>query len=148
MGYLIGPAADRPKARKLLRRLDEMAGYPRDVTAECTRIGPTPPGGWVDVQTDAIVSVYLHDNTGAAQLQGAWAIHYGPEAARMVAVRLWDPEDGGGKRALRDIITELGWVIRTDAEGLPGQPEAWTLLPVRDGEPGSATGVPIPEGQE
>lgn len=152
MGYLLGPPADRPRLRRLLRRIDEMAGYPRDITAEVTRIGRTPPGGWADCTTDAAVSVYVHDDTGPAQLHGAWAIHYGPEVVRMVAVRLWDPEDGGGKRALRDIITELGWVIRTDAQGLPDPGDEtrqpWTRVAHRDGEPGSTTGVPIPEGEE
>lgn len=149
MGYLLIPASDRAAARRLLGRIDQIAGYPRTLAeSELTRRGPTPPGGWATCVTDTAVSVWLHDASGAAQLHGAIGIHFGRDLVDMLDTRSVDVLDGGGKRRIRQIITGRGWQLRSDAQGLPGEPEAWMRVAHRDGAEGSADGVPIPEGEE
>lgn len=153
MGYLLIPGSDRAIARRLVARIDQIAGYPRTLAeSELRRVGRTPPGGWATCSTDAAVVVWRHDATGPAQLAGAIAIHYGPDVVRMLSRRLVDPEDGAGKRLIQQIIADRGWVLRTDAQGLPDPGDEtrqpWTRLAHRDGADGSADGVPIPEGKE
>ena len=141
MKWLLIPASDRPAARRLVARLDQILGYPRTLAAgEYVRHG----GGRHTVpRVETAIAVLVHDDTGASALTGAIAISVTDVVAAMQD-RQVDVGDGA-RRRVRDIIVARGWRI---SDTLPGQREAWAQVAARDGQPGSADGVPIPEGEE
>lgn len=142
MSWLLIPAADRLKARRVVARMDEMLGYPRVLAeAEILRLGAasqTTPRPFTATQC----TVLLHDNTGATVLWGAIAIKLDPVVTslreRFVTI------DAVRKR-IREWIADQGWETRAD---LPGVATAWTSVTPRDGAAGSSDGTPIPEGSE
>ena len=89
------------------------------------------------------MDIRLHDNTGATILHGAVAIGFDSTVADAMRERDFDVD--GIKRKLRQVIIDRVWEVRDD---LPGDPAAWTRVAPRDGQEGSATGEPIPEGSE
>lgn len=140
------PAADRPIARALWERLDEIEGFPRTLAeSEITRIGPASqrvPAPY----TETLFTAYVHDDTGAAALHGAVALTIDEPPEGLMRRRL---TYNGTTRTLREWvdvgIANRGWQIR---DALPGVAEAWSLVAPRDGEAGSADGVLIAEGAE
>jgi hypothetical protein len=144
---LLVPATptDRDIARKLWARLDVIHGYPR--THSASEPDVTVAQGAALPFTETLFSAWLHDATGAAALQGVVALTVDDPPAGMLARRLTYEAT---TRTLGEWIAWLeanrGWEMWTGA--LPGVAAAWTLLAVRDGEPGSTDGVPIPEGSE
>lgn len=148
MRWLLLPADDRPAAREIVSRIDQILGYPRQhAEGELARHGRAPAGGWPAVRTETQVPVYVHDDTGVAQLHGAIAIGVDGVVEAIADSRNIDVGDGI-RRRLRDTIAARGWVLRSDAQGMPGEPDAWTRVAHRDGAEGSADGRPIPEGEE
>lgn len=148
MRALLVPATptDRDYARRLWARLDVIFGYPRTHSASEPGVriaakADAPP------YTDTLFSAWLHDNTGATQLQGVVALVVDDPPAGMLSRRL---TFDATTRTLGEWITWLeanrGWQRWTGT--LPGVAAAWSLLAIRDGEPGSVDGQPIPEGQE
>lgn len=136
--YLLVPAADRALLRAVLRRLDEVLGFPRTLaeseivrSGEASQHAPAP-------YTEAAFGVWLHDNTGATVLHGAIAVCINDIGDTLRERQI---THGGTRKKLRQWIADQGWEIRTD---LPGAITAWTQIAPRDGEPGSSTGVPIP----
>lgn len=149
MKALLVPATptDRDIARKLWSRLDVIYGYPRTLAEiEIVRTGPASQSAPAP-HIETLFAACLHDQTGAAQLHGVVALVVDDPPAGMLARRITYQ---GTTRTLGEWIVWLesnrGWQRWTGA--LPGQPEAWSLLAVRDGEAGSVDGTPIPEGQE
>jgi len=144
--YLLVPAADRAILRTLLGRLDAIMGYPRTHARgePDLVIGPRAPLP----RTDTLVAVYRHDLTGAAQLHGALAVAIDDYGTRLGSRRV---THNGTTRTLAEWITALGWQVRTTLPEAPttlDDPNPWTRLAPRDGAAGSATGTPIPEGDE
>lgn len=142
---------DRDIARRLWARLDVIYGYPRTLAeSEITRTGPASQLAALPY-IESLFSAYLHDSTGAAALHGVSALVIDDPPAGMLARSL---TYNSVTRTLGQWLAFLettvpnggrGWVRATS---LPGVADAWTLLAVRDGEAGSATGVPIPPGEE
>ena len=151
MTWLLIPAADRTRARHLVGRLDAIMGYPREhAEAEILRVGPASQRvPLASIRTDALCAVYRHDLTGAAQLHGAIAVLI-DDAARE-ALRNRRITIDGVTRRVAEWIQALGWQVRATLPDLPttiDEPNPWTRLAHRDGGEGSATGTPIPEGDE
>lgn len=141
MRWLLIPAADRPKARRIAGRIDAILGYPRThAEAEVTRHGRGPHAATVYTETQCMVLV--HGDTGHTSLHGAIAVSVDDvtDALRERFVTI----DAVRKR-IRQWIADQGWRVFDD---LPGVSDAWMRLAPRDGEPGSSTGEPIPEGSE
>ncbi len=141
MSWLIGPAEDRPKLRRVVARIDAILGYPRThAESELRRRGSGP---WAPtVRTETQCAVMRHDLTGATILQGAIAISLDEVTD---ALRDRFVEIDGVRKRVRQWIADQGWEVRAD---LPGALSAWSELQPRDGEAGSADGVPIPDGEE
>jgi hypothetical protein len=146
MTWLLVPATDRAILRRVLGRLDAIMGYPRTHSREepglvCGPRAPLP-------RTDTLVAVYRHDLTGAAQLHGALAVAIDDYGAQLGARRI---THDGTTRTLAEWVSVLGWEVRATLPDSPATidtPGPWTRLPHRDGADGSATGTPIPEGDE
>jgi hypothetical protein len=142
VSWLLIPAADRLKARRVVARMDAMLGYPRTLAeGEIQRIGSasqTAPRPFTATQC----TVLLHDNTGATVLWGAIAIKLDPV---ITALRERFVTIDAVRKRIREWIADQGWETRAD---LPGVAIAWTSVTPRDGAAGSADGTPIPEGSE
>ncbi len=141
MRWLLIPAADRAKGRRVVQRVDQILGYPRThAEGDFTRHGGAPHAASVYTETQPIVM--LHDATGATVLHGAIAISVN---GVVDALRTRFIEIDGVRKRLSQWITDQGWTL---ADDLPGVASAWTQIAVRDGEAGSATGIPIAPGDE
>lgn len=140
MSYLLAPATDRALMRRVLQRVDQILGWPRThVDGEAGyRRGRNAPAA----HTESQFAVYVHDATGATILHGALAVHIDGISAAL-RERFVDHE--GTRKRLREWIADQGWEVRAD---LPGVASAWTRVLPRDGAEGSATGMPIAEGDE
>lgn len=142
--YLLAPATDRALVRRVLSRVDQILGYPRQhAESEITRTGPRARAIPIaSIRTETAFAVLVHDATGAEILHGAIAVQIDGIAD---ALRERFIEHGGVRRRLREWIAAQGWEIRA---ALPGQADAWAQVAARDGGEGSADGRPIPEGEE
>ncbi len=143
MAWLLVPGTDRAALRRVLRRIDEILGYPRAHAAD----EPGVKAGRSGLPyTDAALAVWLHDASGPVQLHGAIAVDVDGIAAALADRQI---DAGAGRQRLRDIIAARGWAVRADLPD-PNELERapWTRLAHRDGEPGSVDGRPIPEGEE
>jgi len=147
MRWLLIPGTDRPAARRLVRRIDEILGFPREhAPAEYVVHGATgralPPP-----RTETHMAILRHDATGDSRLHGAIAVGFTRAVLEVLADRVVDV--GSARERLRDVIAARGWQVR-DTLPDPGDEtrQPWARRPPRDGEPGSATGRPIPEGEE
>lgn len=146
MRALLGAGTERAAFRRLWSRLDQITGYPRTLAeSEITRTGPASqraPRPYIE----SLFYGLVHDDTGATILHGAIALVVDELPDGLLRRRI---EHGGTTRTLAEWIQRgrdtRGWEVRSD---LPGQPEAWTIVQPRDGAVGSATGEPIPEGEE
>lgn len=144
--WLLIPGADRAAARRVVGRIDQILGYPRvHAASEVERVGlASQLVPLASISTETQMEILVHSTTaGATLLRGVIAINVNAlhDALRR---RYFDIGDGV-RKLLRDIITERGWEVRAT---LPGLEENWTRVATRDGEAGSADGVPIPEGSE
>lgn len=137
--YVIAPAADRALMRRVLARVDQMLGYPRthaDDEPGVRRNGGPP------IVTETACAVWVHDDTGASVLHGAIAAQVDGVADEL---RERTVEHLGVRQRIREWIAARGWEVRAT---LPGVESAWSLVAPRDGDAGSADGVPIPDGEE
>lgn len=142
MRWLLIHFADRTAARKLVQRVDQILGYPREhAPSEIVRHGRGPHAP--TVYTETALDIRIHDTSGPTILRRAIAIGFDRTVAEAMEERGFDVD--GTKRKMREIVVNRGWEVRAD---LPGDPEAWTRVPPRDGQPWSDTGEPIPEGEE
>lgn len=145
MSWLIVPGADRAAVRLLVGRIDQILGYPRQLSeSEITRIGAASQGVPIaEVVTETQAAILLHSSdAGDVALRGVIAVNVGP-ALEALRLRFFDV--GDGREQLGDIIADRGWEERED---LPGLAANWSPLPPRDGGEGSADGIPIAEGAE
>ena len=139
--HLLVPFVDRAILRRVLQRIDQILGYPRDLDpSEYTR-GPgrhsaTPP------RTETAFGVRIHANTGPVALRRLIAVTVDDGADRLGGRFI---EHNSVRKRLRDWVRDQGWQIRDE---LPDPDGPWTAVEPRDGADGSATGVPIPEGEE
>jgi hypothetical protein len=138
--YLCAPAADRALFRTVISRADQILGYPR--THASGEPDVVIASGAPAPVTSAAFAVFVHDNTGAEILHGAVAAQVDGITS---ALRERFVEHNAVRKRIREWIADQGWELRAT---LPGVRSAWTRLAARDGAAGSATGVPIPEGQE
>jgi hypothetical protein len=140
MSVFIVPATtyDRGVARRLWSRLDQIEGFPRTHALDEPgwQVGgavPRPP------RTESEWSGLVHADGRVALVVGAV-----PE--RLLSRRI---TYSGTTRTLgqwlQRLVADRGWQLVSE---LPGEPEEWQPLAVRDGAAGSTTGVPIPEGEE
>lgn len=142
MTWLLAPAADRLKARRVVSRIDQILGYPRTLAeSEIVRVGPASQSVPAP-RTETQVPVMHHDMTGATILHGAIAI--GVDAV-ITSLRERFVEIDGVRKRIREWIADQAWETRAD---LPGVESAWSSVTPRDGAGGSVDGVPIPEGLE
>lgn len=145
MTWLLIPATDRAQARRVVQRIDQMLGYPRQLAeSEITRIGAASqriPIERIRTETQTVVLVHS-ESAGVAQLRGAVAILVDDVVD---ALRGRFVEIGGVRRRIREWIVAQGWQVRAS---LPGAESNWRQVAPRDGAEGSADGVPIPEGAE
>lgn len=128
---------DRGAARRLWSRLDQIEGYPRTHSADEPGVVVAP--GRPPPHTETLWTAYERGD-------GVIALHTGDVPARLLSRRV---DYGGTTRTVAEwldlLVADRGWEIMS---GLPGEPEEWTPLAVRDGAPGSTDGVPIEEGEE
>lgn len=146
MMWLLIPGSDRPAARRVVGRIDQILGYPRQHAAgEIARNGVASQAvPALVIRTETQMDIRIHSTTaGLLALRGVIAINVN-SVVDALRGRYFDIGDGV-RKLLRDIITERGWEVRAT---LPGLEENWTRVATRDGEAGSADGVPIPEGSE
>lgn len=129
---------DRGVARRLWSRLDQIEGYPRTHAAD--------EPGW---QVGAAVPRAPRTETlwsGYENVDGVVALFVGEVPQHLLSRRI---SYGGTSRTvgewLERLIADRGWEL---VEALPGEPEDWQPLAVRDGADGSPDGVPIPPGEE
>lgn len=143
MTWVLAPSADRALARRVAQRLDEILGYPRThAEPELTRRGSGPHAP--TVSTETLIAVFVHSTTaGATLLRGVIAINISDAARAALADRV--VEHSSVRKRVREWIADQGWEVRADRPGLDAN---WTDVTPRDGAQGSATGVPIPEGEE
>lgn len=144
--WLLVPGTDRAAARRVVGRIDQILGFPRQHAAgEVVRTGPASQSVPLStVRTETQMEILVHSTTaGVLALRGVIAVNVNAlhDALRR---RYFDIGDGV-RKLLRDIITERGWELRAT---LPGVEANWTRVATRDGEAGSSDGVPIPEGSE
>ena len=146
MAWLLIPGSDRAAARKLVARIDQILGYPREETAATGVVHVGPGRHPAVVRTESQTMILVHDATGPALLDGVIAISTDAVVDAMKD-RLVDVR--GVKQRIQDIIAERGWEVRA---ALPDPADEtrdpWTRVEPRDGAQGSADGVPVPEGQE
>lgn len=144
--WLLVPGTDRAAARRVVGRIDQILGFPRQHGAgEVERNGVASQAvPLTSIRTETQMEILVHSSTaGLLALRGVIAINVNAlhDALRR---RYFDIGDGV-RKLLRDIITERGWELRAT---LPGVEANWTRVATRDGEAGSSDGVPIPEGSE
>lgn len=148
---LVPPTAtDRDIARRLVARIDQILGLPRAHTRDEEGVAWDPRGTCF---TESLFGIFLHDSTGPSQLHGVVALVVDDPPDRILRRII---ERDGTRRTLREwiqwLVANRGWVLRDgdlpDAAGIDDAHNPWTMLPPRDGEPGSADGQPIPEGEE
>ena len=145
MAYLLVPYADRALLRRVLVRADQILGYPRTHSAD-------EPGVHVGrgglPYTETAFEVLIHDTTGPALLNRALAVQVAGIADALAERFI---EHNAVRKRLREWVLDQGWELRANLPDTPadiGDPNPWSPVPVRDGEAGSADGVPIPEGDE
>lgn len=140
MSILLIPATtyDRGVARRLWSRIDQIEGYPR------THALDEP--GW---QIGSAVKQAPRTETEWSALvraDGVLALFVGEVPARLLDRSV---TYSGTTRTVRQWLAHLranrGWEFVSE---LPGEPQDWQPVPVRDGAAGSTTGVPIPAGEE
>lgn len=142
MTWLLAPAVDRSKVRRVVSRIDQILGYPRTLSeSEIVRVGVASKAAPRPVTSTQCV-VLVHDATGATVLHGAIAVGLDPV---ITALRERFVEIDGVRKRVREWIADQGWETRAD---LPGVVSAWSSVTPRDGAAGSADGTPIPEGNE
>lgn len=144
--WLLIPGTDRAAARRVVGRIDQILGFPRQhAAAEVVRTGAASQAVPLStVRTETQMEILVHSTTaGVLALRGVIAINVN-SVVDALRGRYFDVGDGL-RKLLRDIITERGWEVRAT---LPGVEANWTRVATRDGEAGSADGVPIPEGEE
>lgn len=129
MAWLLIPIADRTKARKLVRAIDVLLGYPRTCAeSELVRHGAGPHAAIVHTETQCEVRVNLVLGAIAVSLDGV------VDALRGRTIDI----DG---EQIRIRIDDLGWQVRAN---LPGNESDWQTVQPRDGGAGSTTGEPVP----
>ena len=130
-------AYDRGVARRLWSRLDQIEGYPRTHSADEPGVAAAP--GRPLPRTETLWAGYERED-------GVIALPTGGVPERLRSRRI---SYGGTTRTVEEwigrLVAERGWQF---VETLPGEPEEWQPLAVRDGADGSPDGVPIPEGDE
>lgn len=128
MAWLLIPIADRTKARKLVRAIDVLLGYPRDCAeSEIVRHGAGPHAAIVHTEAQCEVRVNLVLGSIAVSLDSV------VDALRGRAI------DVDGEQ-IRIRVDELGWQVRAN---LPGTESDWQIVAPRDGGAGSTAGAPI-----
>jgi hypothetical protein len=143
MSLLLIPATtyDRGAARRIWSRLDQIEGYPRQHTeAEIVRIGPASQSVPIEsIRTETLWPAYV-------RADGVVALSVG-EVPDRIARRLvtYSTTTREVRQWIALGISNRGWQL---VSALPGEPEDWQPVPVRDGAAGSTTGEPIPEGEE
>lgn len=128
---------DRAVVRRLWSRIDQIEGYPR------THALDEP--GW---QIGSAVKQAPRTETEWSALvrDGVVALFTGEVPAKLLARRItYSSTTRTLGQWLDQLTTNRGWQLVAE---LPGDPEEWQPVPVRDGAAGSADGVPIPAGEE
>lgn len=139
--FLLVPSSDRALLRRVLARVDQILGYPRELDPSEYRRGPGRHSAAAP-RTETACAVHIHADSGPLALHGVIAVTVDGLADALSERFI---EHNAVRKRLREWVADQGWVLR---DSLPDPEGPWSAVAPRDGADGSVDGIPIPEGEE